>query len=386
MLNSLYPPLVVGGAERSVAELARELRGLGVEVAVATLSPDGESRPVAVWEDGIEVFRLRLANPVWPFGEAAMSTSAKAVWNLADSLNPVMGYRLLRVMRAWKPTVLHTNNLSGFSASVWVAARILGVPTIHTARDYYLTCTASTRFRANRPCTKQCGRCRIATLPRRNLTRLLDQGVGISGFIAATEGKLCADPSLGWTVVPNQPQLGSTAICTGRHELKRIVYIGRIEPAKGIEVLIEATRLLRERGLQPEVVVAGTGEDGYARGLEAMAEGTGVSLVGFRPPAEVLTTGTVVVVPSVWWEPQGRVVREARVMGLPVVASRSGGLTEEADRDRGVRLFGPGNSGELAQILEGLLGTEWDHLPRRPDRSSPAEDYLRLYRGLVDRR
>ena len=41
-------------------------------------------------------------------------------------------------MLGFKPDVIHTNNLAGFSVAIWSVAHALGIGIVHTSRDYYL--------------------------------------------------------------------------------------------------------------------------------------------------------------------------------------------------------------------------------------------------------
>ena len=69
-----------------------------------------------------------------------------------------------------------------------------------------------------------------------------------------------------------------------------------------------------------------------------------------------LHAADVVVVPSLWEEPFGRVVIEAMVTGRPVLASRSGGIPEILTGRFAGHLFEKGDATELAALLRGLIG------------------------------
>ncbi len=385
LLNSLYPPEIVGGAEQSVAELARDLSQRGHRVGVVTLGRPGSSREFT--RDGtVDVFRIPLAGVVWPFGPFTEKRWQRGVRSLLEVFNPVMAYRVWTVLRRWRPDVLHTNNVAGFTGAVWPAARLLGIPIVHTTRDYYLSCVGSVRFRNGRPCERQCPRCRAVTWPRRRLFGLVSRGVGISEFIARTEARACAAPSGGWGVVPNQAGASSEVpvVVKGEVELSRLVYLGRLKPTKGLETLFEAVRILASTGGNVPVTIAGRGEEGYTSTLRRDAGDLDVDFAGYRPPGEVLTPGSILVVPSIWWEPQGRVVAEARRHGLPVVVSDSGGLAEQAHHDEAVWSFRAGDAGDLARVLSRLLGRRWTpSVPPGPD-VTVAEHYLAEYQRVVD--
>ncbi len=384
LLNSLYPPIVVGGAEQSVAELARDLSSSGSHVGVLTLSRPGTT-PRLDRDGTVEVFRIPLASVVWPFGPFTERRWQRGVRSLLEVLNPIMAFRVWAVLRRWRPDVLHTNNVAGFTAVVWPVARLLGIPIVHTTRDYYMSCVGSVRFRKGRPCEEQCPRCRVVTWPRRRLFGLVSRGVGISEFIARTEALVCSPPGQGWGVVPNQAGRSAEVpvVVKGGRQLSRLVFMGRLKPTKGLETMFAAVRILKARGGEVPVTIAGRGDEDYVESLRAISSDLDVDFVGYRPPAEVLTSDSVLVVPSIWWEPQGRVVAEARRYGRPVVVSDSGGLAEQARDDEAVWSFRAGDAENLASVLAGLLGRVWTPVIPSGDPVPVAARYLEEYRRVI---
>ena len=66
IISTLYPPHVIGGAEKAAAELAEALVRRGQEVVVVSLHP-GSSEGVED-RNGVRVYRLPIDNFYWPFG------------------------------------------------------------------------------------------------------------------------------------------------------------------------------------------------------------------------------------------------------------------------------------------------------------------------------
>ena len=114
LINTLYPPDSVGGAERSVSLIARALVRLGVRVSVLCLTR-GEA--ATAQEDGITVMRRPLRNLYWAFGTPR--TALKYVWHAVDTYNPLMTPAVTRAIDEAAPDIVHTHNLSGFSVSAW---------------------------------------------------------------------------------------------------------------------------------------------------------------------------------------------------------------------------------------------------------------------------
>jgi D-inositol-3-phosphate glycosyltransferase len=120
----------------------------------------------------------------------------------------------------------------------------------------------------------------------------------------------------------------------GLEDERIILFVGRIEPLKGLDILINAAALL-ESDVECRVVVVGGDESSEARvqELQDMARDRGighrVAFVGAVDHDQLplyYNAADVCVVPS-HYESFGLVAIEAMASGVPVVASRVGGLT-----------------------------------------------------------
>lgn len=119
----------------------------------------------------------------------------------------------------------------------------------------------------------------------------------------------------------------------GIQDSKVVLFVGRIEPLKGVDILIRAVAQLDRRDPVRALIVGGEpGGDPEIRRLESMSQELGISSqVSFlgRVEQEQLPTyynaADVCVVPS-YYESFGLVALEAMACGTPVIASRVGGL------------------------------------------------------------
>ena len=356
LANSLYPPDLVGGAERSVSQLAGDLSTRGLEVIVLTTSRHGQKVESI---GSVKVFRLGFANVYWPHGGVQRGFLARTCWHLLDVFNPIMFFRSLRVLRRERPDLLHTNNLMGLSVSVWVAAKSLRIPIVHTLRDYYLMCPRSSMFRGGQNCDGQCFACAVFSRPKLLASRFVKADVGISQFIleAHSSAGFFSRSSLGEVIANSVPPGKIPVLTRAFPERFKVGYLGRIEPEKGVEVLLSALQLLTGEDFQ--VLIGGQVDDGYRSELSALSGSLSVSFLGRVDPIEFLDSIDVLVVPSVWREPSGRVVLEAQERGVPVIASAVGGLSE---------LIVPGKTGLLYNFSSPLaLAEELRRLMRSPE-------------------
>jgi glycosyltransferase involved in cell wall biosynthesis len=132
---------------------------------------------------------------------------------------------------------------------------------------------------------------------------------------------------------------------------KYVSYAGRFNPVKGIKTLLTSARrtglpvrLAGDYSPMPEIMKMAPSNAQFMGHLDR--EG----LVGFYRNARFL------VVPSIYFEAFGLVSAEAMSHGLPVIASRIGGIPEIVEDGVTGLLFEPGNSEELASKMKLLWG------------------------------
>ena len=140
---------------------------------------------------------------------------------------------------------------------------------------------------------------------------------------------------------------------------KIVLFAGRHVYDKGVDVLIEAARIILSRRRDVKFVIAGDGPMRFHLMWLASVYGLGEKILftGRLSDEELYRAyklADVVVIPS-RYEPFGIVALEAMASGKPVVASRVGGLSEVVvDGETGI-LVPPGDPEALAQAIETLL-------------------------------
>jgi glycosyltransferase involved in cell wall biosynthesis len=160
-------------------------------------------------------------------------------------------------------------------------------------------------------------------------------------------------------LIDNGVPLGDHAEPERGHEPPRVLYVGLLTPRKGVLDLLEASRLLRKRGVAHELwLLGGTPDEGPAAEAEVRASLDGTArLLGTRPPEEMpaaFAVADVFCLPS-WWEAMPLSVLEAMAGGLPVVATDVGDVGRAvADGVTGF-VVPPKDPEQLAARLERLL-------------------------------
>ncbi len=149
----------------------------------------------------------------------------------------------------------------------------------------------------------------------------------------------------------------------------RAGYLGALMVSKAPHLLFDAADRLPSGAVEVHVFGAATayhGDDGYVRTLAAREPGRGVHIHGPVERADlarVFASIDVLVFPSVWEETSGLGAREALMAGIPVLASRIGGVPEYVHDGVNGLLFEPGCAVDLAHQLQ-RLANEPDLLPR----------------------
>lgn len=354
MLSHMYPSPVNPTAGIFVHEQVKALRDLGHDVRV--VSPKGWAPPLLPrWRayrrvpgtdriDGIPVlYPKKLTLPgarLGPYNAEAMLLAIRR--------------SLTRIHGRWPFEVIHAHMLV---PDGWAAARVgreLGVPVVATGHRADVL-DVPLRGESSRRQVAQA----IATI---------DQIVTVSASIGAATDAV-GTPRRPVRVVPNGADT-SVFHPRDRTEMRRrlglpqgeriISFVGKLEPRKGVDHLVEAMGLLAERPARTPLLVA-VGIGPMRQGLEARAAALGIAdrirFVGKVPHDDValwMAAGDVFVLPSLS-EGLPTVVCEAMNVGLPVVATAVDGTPEIVrDGETGL-LVAPRDPVALANALARVI-------------------------------
>ena len=135
-----------------------------------------------------------------------------------------------------------------------------------------------------------------------------------------------------------------------------LLFVGELRRLKGVDVLIAALATLAREGRKVSATIVGEGSDRSAFEAQAATEGLSQSIrfVGAMPARSAFARGKLLVVPS-RAESLPYIVLEGAAAGIPILATRVGGIAEIFGPDA-CALIAPGDPGALARALAQTLG------------------------------
>ncbi len=141
-----------------------------------------------------------------------------------------------------------------------------------------------------------------------------------------------------------------------------VVYVGRIEPVKGVHVLLEAVKLLRERhAISVPVRIIGTGSGEYRSHVEGFVSSNRLENVVFTGSCsksavlDYLSKASFSVVPSLWYDNMPNALLESMSVGTPGIVPAHGSFPEIVEHGETGLYFIPGNAADLALRMKDLL-------------------------------
>ncbi len=327
-----------GGVQRHVLDLARALGRTGHEVVV--LAPGTDTTPA--WEQ-CECYRvLRIGR----FREWRMhGTAFEATWASSRELDT-----LLRLHEERPFDVAHFHTL-WTPLLPWQVFRRLAGRVPRRVATFHDTPPPTLSGRITRVAYR---------LLSRVLSSRLDAAIAVSASPAA---HLRLAPSCAFhrlpPVVDLAPLLEIPRPSRDGHA-PTLLFIGRLEPRKGVLLLIEAYAQVRRDHPAARLVICGDGElAGAATALAArLAVADAVQFTGRLDEAakrRLYGEADLFCAPSPYGESYGLVLVEAMAAGLPVVAADNSGYRTVLTGPGAAGLVQPGNVAELAARLSEFL-------------------------------
>ncbi|GEP01875.1 glycosyltransferase [Methylobacterium haplocladii] len=363
LLTQYYPPGSIGGIGRYVHQLARAIAALGHQVHVLTKAQGNDSVDL---EDGVWVHRIA-PKQIRRSREAIDAQIPQHIWNYSATMLLVAhGVAAERPIDAVFAPIWDCEGIAFLLDGSWPL-----VTSLHTTLSFYLE---SHSYRLEDETFMETFARPMLALEQRlfvespailanskAIIEQIEQSYGVSFDSQAIE--IVAHGQEDWSAFPVQlpAPVPDGAL--------RLLFVGRLEERKGIDVLLEMLPALLEA--HPELVVDVVGNDTLASGqgetyrelfetrhatqaflprVRFHGEVEEAELLGFYKACDLF------VAPS-RFESFGLILLEAMVFGKPVIACRAGGMTEVVEHGVTGLLAEPGDAPSLAAAVETLVGS-----------------------------
>jgi len=309
-----------------------------------------------------------------------LSTShGAAEWAAYAAGWPVAVARLARLARKLGVDVVHSNSLHTWYG--WAAARLVRRPHVVHAREIVVQSGAALRVER--------------TLCRHFASRVIAVSYAVAAQLDPANVVVLDEALDAAEFSPTRAGAFRRKVDLGEETLV-VGAVARLDPLKGLDVLLDAYGEVRAARPGTELVIVGNpvlDQDRYAAELRVrVAETPGAMLLESRNDIpEVMADLDVLALPSIEPESYGLVLVEALASGTPVVTSDHGGPPEIVARATpgAARAVTPADAGALAAALVDLLPERTSPERRRarvPAFAPSSPRFAEIFREVADRR
>jgi glycosyltransferase involved in cell wall biosynthesis len=369
-----------GGAERSIQLLLDGLKSAGVDSYQFTANQDYIKRRKIIISSrrGSSTFIQ------------CLSFCRRIALHSSRIHSPTSYRSFVLKLDTYKPDIVHTHNIGGIGVSIWRACKQRNIPLVHTLRDFNLLSLSNSRCGGDRSSLD-----RFVSTPKRILSNNVDAVVGISHYILKrhTESGFFRFSNF-QTVIPNGVVPPKDISCESITSPPYSVgFLGTLSRDKGVEVFLKAIEHT-DPNIVSRALLGGTGHPDYIDSLMKTYVGNRIRFLGFVDPSQFFKHIALLVVPSLWPEPFGRVIIEANSYGVPVLATSRGGIPELVyEGQNGWLYHSCSDHIELASKIQTSLASLRDAgfkerctcAASRFDYRSTSKSYVELYSQTLNR-
>ena len=362
LLSFLYDAEIGGGAAVVVNQLAHLLVQRSHSVTVITTWKGKSVKNDLI--DGVKIIRLPPLNLYWVGEKDRQSSPKKVIWQLVDLWNPLV-YRLVRqILINEQADIVHSHKFRGLSPAIWGAAASAGVKKIvHTCHDYELLSPEGLFMgRIGRLAEEQNLVIRPYQSLRRYFSRLVHEVTAPSRFVLDYHLKMGFFPKAKTRIIPNTHGFDSSELQQENLEVSRFpkkdlarcfLYLGRLDKAKGIDILCQAFSQVAGQNQDFLLRIAGWGplEASLREKYKNQRNIVFIGSVFGAQKTKLFRDSDVLVAPSIAAETFSIVIAEAYSHGVPVIASSVGAFPEIVREGQTGFLVKAGSVDELYSAL-----------------------------------
>lgn len=388
IISGLYHPYTKGGAEAVAVEAAAEFKKFGHEVFVITARPFAglsSLMPELAEENGIKVYRFFPLNIFFYGNIGKHNFWARLFWHIMDIWNIHAFLGVSKILKKIRPDIVLTHNIKGFGLilpSTLISARRehgLAYKWIHTPHDVQLVAPS--------------GLLRLGEENKwsHKIYSILTRALFCSPNVVVSPSKWLLDfySERGFfsksekRIVRNPIKNGSTMNVSNsvKNSGFSFLYLGQMEAHKGILFLINAFKEFLKKdnstlNHKPYILTI-VGGGSLLEEVKRHATGTPeIKVLGPAPHeaiGDLFSSHSAVIVPSLVYENAPSVISESLLCGVPVLASRIGGIPEMVEEGVNGWLFEPGNTEALIAAMEKIIISPLSAIIPKPQSNYVAE-------------
>ncbi len=375
-----YRYFVSSGPERYMFSLMPLLEARGIDVVPFSVAY--KMNEPSEWDD-------YFAEPIAGGGEVLFEQHTWTPSSLSRTLERAwysrhVEERLSSLIAASKPDVaLVLQYLRKLSPAVLVALRNAGVPIVARLSDYGVICPGLQLMRDGTPCELCLGssvwpsvryRCVRGSLAASAVNAFATQYHRSRGYFDLIDAFITPSAILrekliesGFSAAKVHHIPTFVPPCDpprSRGRMRRLVYVGRFDPMKGIDLIVTAFARLAALPDNDDLSLClfGDADSRYGREIVSLVDSLGlndrVEFPGFASREEmsqVLSTSILSIVASITYENMPNSLLESWACGTPVLASDIGSLRALIEGTGAGRLFKTGDVDDLASVIAELM-------------------------------
>lgn len=369
-VSEYFPPKILGGGEINLDLVTKALAKKN-DVSVITSFHPGLEKVETL--HGVKIYRL--------LQTAGSSSGVKNNYIRLIKFPQSVIKEVKNLSKQLKPEIIHFVGISVIAAN---ELKDLKIPLVATVESYPALCPKGDRiYHGKKECKTVCSFRKFISCQansdeigktknnfylkynplflsyiysfysRLNSSLKYSHLIAISSYIQ----KVLQQHGLTSTVIPNILPINHFKLNPkeGKNKKPKILYMGSLIKSKGPQVLLQAIR-----GINCRCELYGNGvlekelkEIIKKNKLDAEIFGH----IDYQKVPQVYAESDIVVFPSLWPEPFGRIAIEAMAAGKPVIGSDIGGIKETIDKHSGL-LFPPGDVKKLRECIQELIANQ----------------------------
>lgn len=355
IVSNLYPPDARGGAELVASRIANALYQRGHQVFVLTTKPFNGVKSFfpRVSERTLgSVYKFYPLNLYFLRQDGTIPFPLRMIWHMVDLCGFSARWVMRSVIQKEEPDIIITHNLKGLGVSVAREIQNQGVTHIHTLHDVQLSIPSGLLIYGQeqswlnksfmRRVYERCVR-RVISTPDLVLSpsQFLADFYKKRGIFQHTRVEILPNP-----LPPDEIDPRGKRIATKT----RFLFVGQLEEHKGLRTLMAA---MAKMGEEVELHIAGEGalNETVIEWAQRDARIFFHGFVSLNHLVRLLQQSDAVLVPSTCYENSPTVIYESYLVGVPVIASRIGGISELVKEGETGLLVEPGNEEELTEAM-----------------------------------